>query len=286
MMDEAEFLASLRTLPLFSGARGLKDDCALIEIGGETLIINHDVMAEDTHFRPEANLADVAWKLVAVNLSDLAAKGAEPIGVLLGHALGGNDAQFIKGLREALTAYDVKLMGGDTIYSTGANTYSMTAIGRATHHPVPARAGARIGDAVYVTGMLGRAMLGFEGEVDHLDAFNRPRPLIDEGQMLVPVVNAMMDVSDGLLLDIYRMAEGGEVSIAIDAASVPVADHERADDCMRWGDDYELLFTLPPDREPPVPATRIGFVEPRGFAPLILDGEPIVNAEGLGYQHG
>lgn len=286
MSSESEFLDALRTLPLHAGARGLQDDCALIEIGNEVLIFNHDTMAEGTHFRPEADLSDVAWKLVALNLSDLASKGAEPIGVLLGHALGGNDLQFVKGLRAVLNAYDVKLMGGDTVATTGASTFSLTAIGRATTDPVPSRTSAKIGQDLYVTGTLGCAMLGFEGVAEHLEAFNRPRPLVPEGQALAPHVGAMMDVSDGLLLDAFRMAEASRVTLALDSKTVPVADSARRDECIRWGDDYELLFTLPRDSSPPVPATRIGSVEPRGFAPLVLDGHPIVNADGLGYQHG
>ncbi|MDA9918579.1 thiamine-phosphate kinase [Erythrobacter sp.] len=284
-MTEQEFLAALRTLPLHKGARGLKDDCALIEIGDETLIFNHDCMAEGTHFRPEADLADVAWKLVAINLSDIASKGAEPVGLLFGHALGGNDHRFVEGLREVLTAYNVTLMGGDTVATTGASTYSMTAIGRATYKPVPARTNAEIGHGVFVTGTIGCAMLGFEGHNEHLKAFNRPAPQVKAGIALAPHVGAMMDVSDGLLLDVFRMARASEVSIAIESDAVPVADSERRDECMRWGDDYELLFTLPQGTPLPFPATMIGTVEPSGLAPLYLDGKAITDGEGLGYQH-
>ncbi len=284
-MKEAEFLSALRTLPLHEGAQGLRDDCALIEFGEETLIFNHDVMTQSTHFRPNADRADVAWKLVAINLSDLASKGAEPIGVLLGHMLGEDDRRFLEGLREALAAFSVPLMGGDTVSAPGPSTYGITAIGRATCRPVPTRMGAQVGDALFVTGTLGRAMLGFEGGTEHLEAFNRPRPLLTEGRTLAPHVTAMMDVSDGLLIDVFRMAEASNVSISVDTSSVPVAASKRADECMRWGDDYELLFTLPPDSQPPVQATLVGRIEPCGFAPLVLDGHPIVNADGLGYQH-
>ena len=96
----------------------------------------------------------------------------------------------------------------------------------------------------------------------------------------------MMDVSDGLLLDAWRLAEASQVSLAINSANVPIAAPEdRRLDALRWGDDYELLFTLPAGAEPPVPATLIGTVEPRGFVPLFLDGEPIANSEGLGFEH-
>lgn len=284
----------MRTLPLHAGARGLEDDCAVLEFGGETLLLNHDVMAEGTHFRaPEdggANMADVAWKLVASNLSDLAAKGAQPVGVLLGSCLGGDDEGFASGLHQALDTFGVTLLGGDTIKAEGARVFGLTAIGRATHTPVPSRSGAQVGDGVFVTGTLGRAMLGFEGEVEHLDAFNRPTPRLAEGRALAPHVTAMMDVSDGLLLDALRMAQASKATIALEYDAVPVASEAQREEALReealrWGDDYELLFTLPPGTPLPVEAARIGQVEPLGFAPLLLDGNPIVNAKGLGYEH-
>ena len=287
-MNETEFISALRQLPLHSGARGLEDDCAVLEIGNETLILTHDAMAEGTHWLPDADPFDVAWRLVATNLSDLAAKGADPVGVLLGHSLGDNDERFLEGLHAILTEYDVPLLGGDTLTTKSPRTLGMTAIGRATHTPVPSRSDAQIGDQVYVTGTLGRAMIGCENFGDGSEndlAFRRPTPLLAEGQSVAPYVNAMMDVSDGLLLDAFRMAEASRVSIAIDSSLVPIADEERRDECLRWGDDYQLLFTLPSDANPPVQCTRIGTVEPLGFAPIILDSEPIVNSEGLGYQH-
>jgi thiamine-monophosphate kinase len=285
-MNEIEFLASLKTLPLHPGARGLDDDCAVIELGGESLILTTDMMAEDTHFLPDADMADVAWKLVAMNLSDLASKGAEPIGLLLGHSLGKGDARFVQGLRLALAAYDVPLLGGDTISATGASTFCVTAIGRATHHPVPSRHGAQVGDAVYVTGMIGRAMLGFEGDPQHRAAFNRPTPRLAEGRALAPHVSAMMDISDGLLLDCWRMAGASEKSIALVRSAIPVADRARIDEALRWGDDYELLFTAPAHIELPVPATRIGAVLPEGSARLLLDETAITSPDNLGYHHG
>lgn len=285
-MNEPDFIAALRALPLHPGARGLADDCAVLTIGSEALVITHDMMAQGTHFRPDADMADVAWKLVATNLSDLAAKGAEPVGVLLGHMLGRDDARFIRGLCEALEAFDTPLLGGDTIAAAGPRALGLTAIGRATHTPVPARSGAAPGDHIYLTGPVGRAMLGFEGAADHLAAFNRPVPRLAEGIALAPHVSAMMDVSDGLLLDSWRMAQASGVTFAIDPLAVPVAEPARRDDAMRWGDDYELLFTAPPGALLPVPAHRIGTVTARAAAPLVLGGAPHADAATLGYQHG
>jgi len=286
---EADFIAALRTLPLHPGARNLEDDAAILEIGGETLVLTHDTMVEGVHFLPSQDMADVAWKLVATNLSDLAAKGAQPIGVLLSHTLGEGDEDFVAGLNEVLTHYGVGVLGGDTVSGNGARTLGLTAIGHATHNPPPSRKGAQIGDVLFVTGRLGEAMLGFEALRDgtgvDTSAFTRPMALVAEGEALATHVTAMMDVSDGLLLDAFRMAEASEVSIAIETAACPVADASRMMECLTWGDDYQLLFTLPAGVQPPVKATRIGTVEPLGFAPLFVDGEPVTNREGHGYSH-
>jgi thiamine-monophosphate kinase len=249
------------------------------------LVLTLDTMAEGTHFRAGADLADVAWKLVATNLSDLAAKGAEPLGVLLGYQLGEDDARFVEGLRDVLGTYNVPLLGGDTVRAESGRSFSLTAIGRATYTPVPDRRGASSGDDVWVTGTLGRAMLGFEGQEAHLQAYSRPSPRLTEGQALAPHVTAMMDVSDGLLLDAWRMARASDVTISLDSTETPVADPARRDECLRWGDDCELLFTLPAGLASPVDAYRIGSVLPAAEADLILDGSGIVEPEGLGYRH-
>jgi thiamine-monophosphate kinase len=283
--SELAFIESLRALARDPAARNLDDDCAVLQIGSETLILTHDMMAQGAHFRADADMADVAWKLVAVNLSDLSAKGAEPLGVLLGYSLGDHDARFVEGLGAALKAFDVPLLGGDTVRAPGARCFGLTAIGRASHVPVPDRRKARAGETVWVTGTLGRAMLGFEGQAEHLAAFNRPHPLLAEGKALAPHVGAMMDVSDGLLLDCWRMARASGVTIALDSHAVPVADPARREECLRWGDDYELLFTLPAGIAPPVPATAIGGTAMRAEAPLIVDGAPITSPDGLGYRH-
>ncbi len=288
-MNEADFITALRALPLHPGARELADDCAVLEVGSETLILTHDMLVEGRHYLPDSDMADVAWKLVATNLSDLAAKGAQPVGVLIGHMLGRDDRGFVDGLGEVLGHYGVPLLGGDTVAGDGPKAHGLTAIGRAVHAPVPSRKDAQIGENLWVTGTLGAAMLGFEALRDSTQAdstaYRRPLARLAEGQALAPVAGAMMDVSDGLLLDAFRMAQASNVSIAIESAQAPVAVPARAMDCLTWGDDYELLFTLPQGVKPPCPASYIGKVEPRGFAPLFLDGEALSNASGLGYSH-
>ena len=96
----------------------------------------------------------------------------------------------------------------------------------------------------------------------------------------------MMDVSDGLLLDAARMARASKVTLAIDSAKVPIAAPEtRRAEALRWGEDYQLLFTAPPAFQPPVPAHRIGEAQRPGEAPLLVDGKPLSEADGIGYQH-
>lgn len=290
MNGEPAFIESLRALATHPAARGLLDDCAVLEVGGETLILTHDMMVEGVHFLPDQDMADVAWKLVAVNLSDLAAKGAKPLGVLLGYTLGDDDARFVNGLAEVLEAYDVPLLGGDTVSGSVPRSFGLTAIGRATHCPAPSRAGAKSGDTLWLTGPIGAAMMGFEALRDDTDAdsaaYRRPVPLLAAGQALAPHVTAMMDISDGLLLDTARMARASGVTINVATAAVPIAAPEqRRDEALRWGDDYQLLFTLPADRECPVPASRIGKVLSQVDSPILLDGKPPADDDKLGYLH-
>jgi thiamine-monophosphate kinase len=281
-VTEAEFIAALRGLPLHPGAQDLRDDAAVIEFGGEALVVTHDAIAEGVHYRAGTDPADIAWKLVAVNLSDLAAKAAEPIGVLIGATLVDGAECFVHGLREVLEAYGVKLLGGDTIAHSGPATFGCTAIGRATMRPVPARTGARAGDALYVTGVIGAAMLGFE--TGDGSAYLRPRPRLAEGLALGRHVRAMMDVSDGLLLDARRMAEASGCTAAIALDAIPFADGvEDRLAAASWGDDYELLFAAPDAVSLPVPATRIGALLPAGAEALLLDGKS--PPEKLGYEH-
>lgn len=291
MSGEAAFIAALRGLATHPAARGLADDCAVLRFGGETLVLTHDAMVEGVHWLPGQDMADVAWKLVATNLSDLAAKGAEPVGVLLGYALDADDTRFLDGLREVLATYDVPLLGGDTTGGMGRRTLGLTALGRATYDPVPSRSGARAGDALWLTGPVGAAMLGFEAlkAGDHATdtrALRRPVPRLAEGRALAPIVSAMMDVSDGLLIDAARMAQASGVTFAIETAAIPLpADlpRHRIDDALRWGDDYELLFALPSGVTPPCPAHRIGHALAQGPAAVLLDGA--APAGKLGYLH-
>lgn len=302
MSRESAHIDALRALATHPAARGLKDDVAVL---GD-LILTHDMMAEGVHWLPGADPADVAWKLLASNLSDLAAKGAEPLGVLLGQALGGDaawDAAFVAGLGLALAHFNVPLLGGDTITlpDKSGRVVGMTAIGKATHVPVPARCGARAGDLLWVTGPIGNAGAGLEllragtdGGTALKTAHQRPVPLLQEGRALAPLVTAMMDVSDGLLIDAARMADASGLSLAIDLDAVPLSndfvalrgtDRNARLFAATAGDDYALLFALPLDAVSPVAAHRIGtFATGQGMSLFDADG-PVPLPPSLGYQH-
>ncbi|GAA4052956.1 thiamine-phosphate kinase [Parerythrobacter jejuensis] len=288
--SELSYISALRALASHPGARGLQDDVAVLEIGDQQLVITHDMMVEGIHWLPGQDMADVAWKLVAVNLSDLAAKGAKPIGVILGQTLDRDQDRFLSGLEDALRTFDVPLLGGDTVSAGGGPvSLGLTALGKASCDPVPSRSGARPGDILYLSGPVGAAIIDFEaikaGEAPLGSAFLRPHPLLAEGQALAPMVTAMMDVSDGVLLDAWRLATASAVTLSIATDDVPLAAPEdRREDALRWGDDYQLLFTAPAHVELPVKAAPIGTVE-EGEPPLLLDGVAIFDPEGLGYQH-
>jgi thiamine-monophosphate kinase len=312
-MSESAFIDSLRALADHPAARGLLDDAAVLELGGTTLVLTHDMVAEGVHFLASDPPEDVAWKLLAVNLSDLAAKGARPVGVMLGHCLGAEawDRAFADGLGRALNAFGIALLGGDTIaLPTGsARVLGLTAIGEAKG-PVPSRADAQAGDLLWVSGTIGDAGAGLafaRGESDGpaalLERYRNPRPRLEAGQALAPLVSAMMDVSDGLLIDASRMAAASGLRVEIDLGLVPISDALLAFAgrgrsallaAATAGDDYELLFAAAQNEAPAIlvladrlglPLSRIGqFAPGEGISLADADGS-VPLPERLGYVH-
>ncbi|WP_280951973.1 thiamine-phosphate kinase [Allosphingosinicella vermicomposti] len=307
-------MQSLRSISFHSAARGLFDDAAVLEIGGRHLVLTHDMVVEGVHYLPTDPPADIAWKLVAVNLSDLAAKGARPVGLLTGYCLSGDaewDRAFIGGLAEAATAFDAPLLGGDTVAvpSGSARVLGLTAIGES--NAAPARSGARPGDLLFVTGTIGDAGAGLavargerEGPALLAERYRRPQPRLAAGQRLAPIVHAMMDVSDGLLIDAFRMGQASKARLLIDLAQVPLsaaylsmngADRSARIYAAQAGDDYELLFAAPPSARDSIeaiaadlglPITMIGKVCEGSGLVLQDDGEDMPLPDRLGYEHG
>jgi thiamine-monophosphate kinase len=299
MSRERDFIARLARFARDPAARGLADDAAVLTLGDRQLVLTHDMLVEGVHFLPDDPAEDVAWKLLAVNLSDLAAKGARPLGVLLGYPLAVDpawDIAFADGLARALDHFATPLLGGDTVAvpAATARQFGLTAIGEAA--VAPARAGAQAGDLVYVTGTIGAAGLGLAmardglpGERAWRDAYRRPQPRLAEGLALAPLVHAMADLSDGLLIDAQRMADASGLAVEIDLAAVPVAGGDPLA-AVTAGDDYELLFAAPPGLaalSPGLaPITPIGRFHAGAGLSLVDGGRALPRPARLGYEHG
>ncbi|MES2119665.1 MAG: thiamine-phosphate kinase [Pseudomonadota bacterium] len=308
-MNEREVLARLKRIATAPEARGLADDAALLD----RLVITHDSIAEGVHFLPEDPPASVGWKLVAVNLSDLAAKGATPAGALLSLPLTGAgewESLLLDGIEAACESYALPLIGGDTFtLPQGApRVLGLTAIGRAGPR-VPDRGGGEPGDRLWLVGTLGDSAAGLaqlredrRASSALVDVYRRPIPLLVAGQAIAPHAKAMMDVSDGLLLDARRMAETSGCVAEIDVDALPLSGafveargKARAARLFAasGGDDYALLAALPPDFDPEtlsLPAgTKIAAIgalaagEPE--VRLTSKGKPVPLPEVLGFEH-
>ena len=308
-MRESEVIERLRRIATAPEARGLLDDVAVLD----GLVITHDSIAEGIHFLPNDPPASVGWKLVAVNLSDLAAKGATPAGALLSLTISGAgewEEGFLGGVEAACESYGLPLVGGDTIsLPAGApRVLGMTVFGRGPA-TVPDRAGARPGDALWLVGSLGDAAVGLallrtdpKATGVLVDIYRRPIPQLGAGQALAPHAHAMMDVSDGLLLDARRMAEASRCRIEINLEALPLSRAfiaERGQDlaarrfAATGGDDYALLAALPPELDPSTLSlpyatriSRVGSLATGGVSlSLTFAGEPVELPEVLGFEH-
>ncbi len=302
-LREREFIDLLRNIPLHDGARGLDDDAAVIPFGDRQLIITKDMMVQGVHYFNDANPADIAWKLLAVNLSDLAAKGAYPIGVMLGFTLSDDawDRKFAAGFQDALSHYNVTLLGGDTV-SSEKRILSLTAIGQSQHSHIPSRSDAKAGDILYLSGPVGDAYAGYEmvssGSYDDNNplvmVYNRPIPHLSLGQRIASNVHAMMDVSDGLLIDTQRMADASQLRAVIELDNIPLSkdyiehigwDRDAILKASSWGDDYVLLFSADRDADIPSETIAIGEFTQGNGVQLTHHGDSIALPSSIGYQH-
>lgn len=308
---EEAMLRALRAGEVPPAARGFADDAAVLSWPlGLDLVATHDMLAQGVHFTPGCPPADVGWKLVAVNYSDLAAMGARPVGVLLGAGIGADrDADwaeaFLQGVRQALAAFGGVLLGGDTIRAPGPSVLSLTALGSVPPGEAPARAGASAGDDLWVSGTIGDAALGLaiaQGTMAFdaalLRRYRRPVPRLSLGIELRGVATAAMDVSDGLLLDAGRLAAASGLAATILVDAVPLGDAARAAGAAAAttaGDDYELLFAAPVTARTAVaaaaaaartPVARIGTLAAGSGRPRLLDRHgAVVPILRDGYRH-
>ena len=308
-MREKEVIERLRRIATAPEARGLLDDVAVLG----RLVVTHDTIAEHVHFLSSDPAASVGWKLEAVNLSDLAAKGATPAAALLSLTICGAgkwELAFLAGIEAACESYGLPLIGGDTIaLPDGApRVLGLTAIGHAGKH-VPDRAGGQAGDSLWLVGTVGDAAAGLaQLRADRhaagplVEIYRRPVPLLSAGQALAPHAHAMMDVSDGLLLDARRMAEASRCRIRIHLDTLPLSGaflEVRGESlearlfAATGGDDYALLAALSPEVDPstlslPEGTTieRIGSLEAgQPGVRLSNEGHPVPLPERLGFEH-
>jgi len=323
-VDEFALIAEL-FVPLTGGhpaARGLSDDAAfLADQPGCDTVLTVDAMVAGVHFLPDDPPDLIARKLVRVNLSDLAAKGAEPVALLLAAAFPQDVTAawlraFAAGLGQDLATYRTVLIGGDTVATPGPLTLSLTAIGRVAAGQGIARSGASVGDDIWVSGTIGDGALGLRaarGDLDGLlgsddvaflaDRYRLPRPRVALGPRLIGLAGASMDVSDGLVQDLGHLCRASGAGARIEAARVPLsAPADRAvaaglvtlASLFSGGDDYEVLFTAPPEAKSAVvalsaelglPLTGIGsIVAGAGVTTIGPDGEPLDSARG-GWRH-
>jgi thiamine-monophosphate kinase len=297
--------------PLTGGAAGafdLLDDAAIVpQRPGFDLVVTKDAMVEGVHF-PLGETPDlVARKLVRVNLSDLAAKAAEPFGCFLAIAwpptYGPDErAAFARGLGEDLAAYGVALLGGDTVATPGPLTASLTALGWVPEGRMVRRAGAKPGQVIAVSGTIGDGTLGLaavQGEIEDPDGFlsgrlRLPTPRLDLREALRAAANAAADVSDGLVADAGHIAEASGVKVVLDLDRVPLSAQaerwlagqaDRPAGLVRLatgGDDYEVVAAF--EGRAPEGFTVIGEVTDGAGVEACVQGRAIAITSG-GWRH-
>jgi thiamine-monophosphate kinase len=302
--------------PLTAGAEAaldLADDAALLDIpSGHRLVVTADALVAGVHFFAEDAPDLIARKMLRVNLSDLAAMAAVPLGYVMICAFPKTIDQtwlagFVAGLARDQVEFGIRLLGGDTTATPGPLSLSVTAFGSVETGRELRRSGARAGDLVAVSGTIGDSALGlarlqgkiaeFIGDEELIERYLLPQPRLALARRLIGLATAAMDVSDGLAGDLGHICNASHLSASIEAAKIPLskpARHllaERPDllaTILTGGEDYELLFTVPPERQSELaglPVTVIGRMEAgQGANVLDLEGRRIDTGEG-GYRH-
>jgi thiamine-monophosphate kinase len=306
-MDEFGIIAKYFAPLAGEGAFGLKDDAALLPSrAGHDLIVTTDTISEGTDFFAFDPADLVAQKALRVNLSDLAAKGAQPSGYLLNLTLTHTVteawlAAFASGLARDQQEFGLSLLGGDTGAGEGPLSIAITAFGFVPQGGMVRRSGAKPGDAVYVTGTIGDSGGGLaifrrekhtltDQDRDYLAGRYRvPQPPVMFAAGLRAIAHASVDISDGLIADLGHIASASGVHIIVEGAQVPLSPSLKA----LWGenvllravtagDDYQVAFTAPPGLRGPF--TCIGRVETGEGINLVIDGQ-VIEISLTGYQH-
>jgi thiamine-monophosphate kinase len=311
----ARYFAPLATHP---GAFGLKDDLAwLAPRFGRRLVFKTDAVVVGVHTLPGDPPDLIARKALRVNLSDLAGKGARPLGYMLALVLPAATkeawlARFAAGLAADQKEFAVPLLGGDLTRTPGPPTISITAIGEAQAGRPLLRSGARRDDGLFVSGTIGDAALGLlalKGKLRGVAPAHRrflaqryhlPQPRLALGREIARLASAAMDISDGLVADLGHICAASGCGAEIDLAAVPASPAGKAAGArhtlarITGGDDYELLFTAPAKaeaglraaaRKTGVPITRIGYIVARPGVRVLAPNGSVVPIKGGGWQH-
>ena len=306
-MDEFELIRRFFSRPSDSPAvvAGVGDDGAVLRPPvGRELVTVIDTMVSGTHFPADMSPRDIGYRIVAVNLSDIAAMGAEPRWMTLALTLVDADAEwlneFAAGLYEAADEWGVVLVGGDTTRGEQL-VVSVQMSGDLEPGTAMYRSGAKPGDTIYVTGTVGDAAAGLEqlssGSSNHYLArrFARPSARVAAGRVLAGIANAAIDLSDGLVADLSKLIQASDVGAEIDVRCLPLSqellDAVGREKALQYatggGDDYELCFTVPESRLPAEIApevTAIGRIT--AAAGLVCrDGDSVVPVDDTGYRH-
>ncbi len=272
---EDELIARLFAPLAGTAALNLSDDAALLPARANAIVATADALVAGVHFFPEDPPALIAKKALRVNLSDLAAKGAEPLGFLLAIALAPdwtNEwlAAFATGLGEDARAYGCPLLGGDTVATPGPLTLSITALGEAPKGKFVSRSAAQPGDGLFVSGTIGDAALGLRLRYDKvlanqlspqardylLERYLLPRPRFELGPALRAHASAAMDISDGLAGDLAKLVKASRVGAQVTLSEVPLSDAAKEaiaidpnlmEVALTGGDDYEILCCVSVD---------------------------------------
>lgn len=304
-------------------ARGLADDVAVLPSRpGYDLVLTKDALVEGVHFLPDDPMDTVAQKLLRVNLSDLASKGAEPFGYLLACAwserCGWPERKaFAAGLAQDQVRFSILLLGGDTVKTPGPASFSLTGLGWVPKDRAVSRAGAQIGDLVFVTGQIGDGRLGLRAarnelslEPDRLEAliahYRTPMPRVDFADVIRDFATASVDVSDGLAADLAHIGKASGVGLTLNLNVLPLSAAAQAwfadrvdpqlslEELATGGDDYEIAFTAHARHEEALRhwaesrflrLTRIGEVTAGSGVTVLYDGHPIQLAR-TGWTHG
>lgn len=284
-MDEQELRKVVREI---IGTEQTLDDCAVFCCGDEILVATTDMLHQQTDFPSGMTDWQIGWMSAAVTLSDIAAMGARPLVLLLAIGLdrSGRLREILEGAQACCQSCGTILAGGD-LDSHQELTVVSSGVGCSTDGKVIRRRGAQAGDLIGITGPLGRAQAALDGHRQYERFLFEPVPRVKEGQLLAQAgATSMMDISDGLVLSLYDMADANECGFSVDSTLLPLLDgvdpNKSTEYALHGGGDFELLFTCSPERLP-VPGVVVKVIgtvieEHR----VLVDGSA---AERRGYIH-